>query len=87
MQYSKLYNTISSYITLEEEDENFVKSIFNYESVSKGITLIETGKYTDKAYFILSGYLKYFKMLDLGKELIVHLYAPGNFAISLKSFF
>lgn len=87
MQYSKLYNTISSYITLEEEDKRFVKSIFNYESVSKGTTLIEAGKYTDKAYFILSGYLKYFKMLDSGEELIVHLYAPDNFAISLKSFF
>lgn len=87
MQYSKLYDIMSSYIELEQEDIELVNTFFEYESVSKGTALIESGKHTDKAYFILSGYLKYFKIIDSGEELIVHLYAPDNFAIALKSFF
>lgn len=87
MQYIKLYDTISSYIELDQQDKELVKTIFRYEFVEKGNCLIEAGKPTDKAFFILSGYLKYFKMLESGDELIVHLYVPENFAISLKSFF
>ncbi len=87
MHYSKLYNVISSFIDLEENDKELVKTFFKYGSIEKGGSLIEAGKPAEKAFFILSGYLKYFKMLESGEELIVHLYAPDNFAISLKSFF
>lgn len=87
MYYSKLYNYISNYIELEQQDLDIIKSLFKYESVTKGIPLIEAGKPTDKAFFILSGYLKYFKNLDSGEELIIHLYTPDNFATSLSSFF
>lgn len=87
MAYSKLYNIISNYIAIGEEDSELVESVFKYECVTKGSTLIEAGRSTDKAFFILSGYLRYFKIIDSGEELIVHLYAPDNFAISLKSFF
>ncbi|SHE39971.1 Crp/Fnr family transcriptional regulator [Dysgonomonas macrotermitis] len=87
MQYCKLYNIISGYIELEEQNKELVRTVFKYEFAEKGKTLISSGEYTDKAFFIISGYLKYFKMLDSGKELIIHLYSPDNFAISLNSFF
>lgn len=87
MYYTKLYNTISDFIDLEQEDKELVKLFFKYETIEKGKSLIEAGKTSDRAFFILSGYLKYFKMLDSGEELIIHLYAPGSFAISLNSFF
>lgn len=87
MYYSKLYKKISSYIDLDEQDIDLIKSSFRYQSVTKGTPLIDTGKYSDKAFFILSGYLKYYKTIDSGEELIIHLYAPNNFATSLNSFF
>jgi CRP-like cAMP-binding protein len=31
--------------------------------------------------------LRYFKTLDTGEELVIHLYAPNNFATSLNGFF
>jgi len=76
MHYSKLYDRISNYITLNPEDTNLIKSFFEYQHVPKGNFLIETGKPSDKAFFILSGYLKYCKILDSGEELIIRLYAP-----------
>lgn len=87
MHYTKLLEKISGFIDIEPEDVDLVKSLFKYESVTKGTSLIDIGKLTDKAYFILSGYLKYFKAIDSGEELIIHLYCPNNFATSLNDFF
>ena len=87
MHYSRLIEIISSYIELNQKDTDLIKSLFKYESVSKGTALIEYGKLTDKVFFILSGYLKYFKMNESGEELVCHLFAPGHFATSLRSFF
>ena len=87
MRYSKISDIISSYIDIDQQDTILIESFFKYEPATKGVSLIEAGKYTDKVFFVLSGYLKYFKVLDSGEELIIHLYAPNNFATSLNSFF
>lgn len=87
MSFTKLYSKISNYINLEQEEKDLVKTFFKYDAVEKGTLLIEAGKQADKAYFILSGYLRYFKVAESGEELIVHIYAPDSFAVSLKSFF
>ena len=87
MYYSKLYDYISGYIYLEQGDMEVIKSFFKYDSVVKGVSLIEIGKLTDKVFFILSGYLKYIKIDDSGEEVIIHLYPPNSFATSLNSFF
>lgn len=87
MQYSKLYERVSSYIDIDEQEKELIKSSFNYESVKRGEVLIKAGEHADKAFFILSGYLKYNKIIESGDEVIVHIYSPDNFAISLKSFF
>lgn len=87
MLYSKLYEKVSNLIDIEEEDKELLKALFKYESIERGESLIEVGENADKAFFILSGYLKYFKMTDSAEEIIVHIYSPDNFAISLKSFF
>ncbi len=87
MHYAKLYDVISSYIELDKQDMELIKTLFKYESIEKGKSLIEQGKPVNSAFFILSGYLRYFKIMDSGEELVIHLYAPGNFATSLNGFF
>ena len=87
MHYSKLTDIISSYIELNQQDIDLIKFLFQYKSVTKGTVLIEYGKGIDKVFFILSGYLKYAKIIESGEELIIHLYAPNDFATSLNSFF
>ena len=87
MHYSKLIDVISNYIDFYEQDEALIKSLFNYESATKGTVLIEYGALANKAFFILSGYLKYYKIIDSGEEWIIHLYAPNSFATSLNGFF
>lgn len=87
MFHFKLCDIISNYIDLEQQDIDLIESLFKYKSATKGTFLIESGKQTDKVFFILSGYLRYFKIVDSAEELVIHLYAPNNFATSLNSFF
>jgi len=87
MSHSKLYDAVSSYITLEQQDAAVLKSLFKYASVTKGTSLIEAGKLTDKVFFTLSGYLRCFKMLDTAEELVVHLVGPGCAITTPSSFF
>lgn len=87
MQYAKLIDKISNLISLEQQDLNLIKSLFKFESVAKGTSLIKIGEFTDKVFFVNLGYLKYSKIIDSGEELIIHLFAPNNFATSLNGFF
>lgn len=87
LYYMQLMKKVSCYIELDADDIELIKSVFQYELIPKDVPIIETGKIADKSYFIISGYLKYYKLLDTGEELIIHLYAPYNYATSLNSFF
>ena len=87
MHYSNLLDLISRYIDLYQQDTDLLKTFFRYGSVTKGGSLIQCGELVDKTFFILSGYLKYFKITESGDELVIHLYAPNSFATSLNSFF
>lgn len=87
MSFLQLTKKISEIISLNQEDRELIESLFKHRKVEKNISLIEFGKTTREAYFINSGYLRYFKTLDSGEELIIHLYAPNDFATSLTSFF
>ncbi|MGE4307775.1 Crp/Fnr family transcriptional regulator [Bacteroides sp.] len=85
--HSKLIDTIADFIPLDSSDIDLVQSLFKCQKVSKGVTLIETGQHSDRAFFINEGYLKYSKIIESGEELIIHLYTPLHFATSLNSFF
>lgn len=85
--YNQIINKISQLISLNSEDIELIKTSFHYKKVEKNTTIIEPDKKTPYAFFINSGYLRYFKVLNSGEELIIHLYTPGNFATSLNSFF
>ena len=87
MHHSKLHEVISKYISLEQQDFDLIESFFKFETAARKTSIIKAGKQTDKLFFILSGYLKYFKILDSNEELIIHLYAPNSFATALSSFF
>lgn len=85
--YNQLIKKISNYISLNQEDIDLIHSLFQYKTIEKGTSVIEIGKHTNKAFFINAGYLRYYKILESGEDLIVHLYTPNNFAASLNGFF
>ncbi|NLF43330.1 MAG: Crp/Fnr family transcriptional regulator [Bacteroidales bacterium] len=82
-----LKKKISEVISLNKEDHELIETYFKPLKVEKNIRLIEPGTPVRLAYFINSGYIRYYKYLESGEELIIHLYAANNFATSLNSFF
>lgn len=87
MIFKQLKKKISDIISLNKEDNELIENLFVLRKVEKDVSVIEFGKTAREAFFINTGYLKYFKILPTGEELIIHLYAPNNFATSLNSFF
>jgi CRP-like cAMP-binding protein len=87
MDFTKLKEKISRIISLNDTDHELIETSFRPLVVEKNVTLIEYGKIIREAFFINSGYIRYFKYLDSGEELIIHLYGPDSFATSLNSFF
>ena len=85
--YELLIKKISLLSKLDVDDSKLIKSLFHFEHYPKDEPIIRVGEFADKAYYIISGYMKYYKLLESGDDLIIHLYAPDNFAASLDSFF
>lgn len=84
--YEKLIAKISSFITLTKEDIALVESLFEYRYCKKNEILINEGEYANSAYFVDSGYLRYYKITEEGEEQTIHLVIPTHFATSLPSF-
>ncbi len=87
MDYRQLKESISKIISLNKEDHELIETFFKPLSVEKNVSIIELGKSVRQVFFINRGYARYYKFMDSGEELIIHLYAPDNFATSLNSFF
>lgn len=85
--YTSLINKISEIITPGQSDIDLIKNSFRFRTVNKWINLIEADSYAATAYYINSGYLRYYKVSPEGEEITIHLYSPGNFATSINSYF
>lgn len=87
MSFVQLKRKISEIISLNQEDHELIEMFFKPLEVEKNFSLVELEKSVREVFFINSGYIRYYKFLDSGEELIIHLFAPNNFATSLNSFF
>ncbi len=87
MSFSQLKRKFSEVISLNSYDHELIETYFKPLHAARHVWLIEQGKSVREAFFINSGYIRYYKFLDTGEEMIIHLYAPNNFAASLNSFF
>jgi CRP-like cAMP-binding protein len=84
--YESLFELISGIIPLNKEDNSLIKSAFVPLSVKRDDVLINTGDYADTAFYVVSGYLRYYKYLETGEEQTIHIVTPGDFAAAFCSF-
>lgn len=87
MSLELLKKKISEIISLNKEDIELIETFFKPMKIEKNVLLMEPGKTVRYAFFVNSGYIRYYKVADSGEELTIHLYAQNNFAASLNSFF
>lgn len=64
---NKLFDFISKYITLTEEEKNALLSLKLFRSVKKGTILLREGQYSNESYFVLQGCIRSYYLID-GEE-------------------
>ncbi|MCU0325511.1 MAG: cyclic nucleotide-binding domain-containing protein [Spirosomaceae bacterium] len=62
-----LFNFISKYISLTEDEKNAIDSLDMFRSVKKGTILLEEGQKSKESYFVLKGCLRAYYIID-GEE-------------------
>jgi CRP-like cAMP-binding protein len=62
-----LFDFISKYVSLTEEEKNAIVSLDIFHSVKKGTTLLEAGQKSKDSYFVLKGCIRTYYVLD-GEE-------------------
>lgn len=62
-----LFNFISKYISLNEDEKNAIISLNIFRSVKKGEILLKEGQKTKDSYFVLKGCIRTYYVLD-GEE-------------------
>ena len=65
--YDELFDFISKYITLNEDEKNVLLSLDIIRSVKKGTTLLKEGQRSQDSYFVLKGCIRVFYIVD-GEE-------------------
>ncbi len=63
----KLFEFISKYISLTEDEKNALVSLDLFRSVKKGATLLKEGKFSKESYFVLNGCIRTYYVLE-GEE-------------------
>jgi CRP-like cAMP-binding protein len=62
-----LFDFISKYISLSEEEKNTIVSLDIFRSVKKGTVLLKEGQHSVEGYFVLNGCLRTFYIIN-GEE-------------------
>lgn len=81
----ELLQYIQQHISLNQADQDFVKSLFIQEQVSAKTNLLSQGQITRYLYFLNEGLVKGYQQQD-GKVLVEHLIEGGSFFSSFDSF-
>lgn len=82
----ELINVINSFQKLDQETEDVIKEYFVEEKFKKNQLIIEEGKVCDKIYFIKSGTIRRFSIVE-NVEVTKWIYTDNQFITSMSSFF
>lgn len=62
-----LFDFLSAYVSLTDEEKDAIVSLDVFRSVAKGTVLLEAGQRSDKSYFVLRGCIRKYYIID-GEE-------------------
>ncbi|HRW98205.1 MAG TPA: cyclic nucleotide-binding domain-containing protein [Cyclobacteriaceae bacterium] len=72
-----LFDFISKYISLTEEEKNAILSLDLFRSVKRGTTLLNAGQQSKDSYFVLKGCIRIYYIID-GEEKTTAFYTEMN---------
>lgn len=62
-----VFDFISKYVSLTEDEKNAITSLDNFRTIKKGITLLKEGEKSNEGYFVLKGCIRTYYIID-GEE-------------------
>jgi len=62
-----LFDFISKYVSLTDDEKNAILSLDLFRSVKKGTTLLKEGQQSNESYFVLKGCIRIYYLID-GEE-------------------
>ena len=62
-----LFDFISKYVTLTEDEKNAITSLDIFRTIKKGTTLLKEGQKSNEGYFVLKGCIRTYYIID-GEE-------------------
>ena len=62
-----LFDFISKYVSLTDDEKNVILSLDIFHSVKKGTTLLKEGQHSKESYFVLKGCIRTYYIID-GEE-------------------
>lgn len=75
-----LFDFISKYVSLTEEEKNIIVSLDLFRSVKKGTTLLKEGQNSAESYLLLKGCIRTYYVLD-GEEKTTNFYTEMDVLI------
>lgn len=80
-----LRNKILSYVNIPEEELTFTLQFFKKLELNKGEFLLREGQYADRLFFLETGCICAYTIVD-GKESVIEFYTEGNVFTELFSY-
>lgn len=68
-----LFEFLSTYVTLTEDEKNAILSLDIFRSVKKGTILLEEGQKSNESYFVLKGCIRKYYIIE-GEEITTAFY-------------
>lgn len=68
-----LFDFISKYVTLTEEEKNAIISLDLFRTLKKGTILLKEGQYSKESYFVVKGCIRTYYLID-GEEKTTDFY-------------
>ncbi|MBK8849448.1 MAG: Crp/Fnr family transcriptional regulator [Saprospiraceae bacterium] len=68
-----LFDFISKYVTLTEDEKNAIVSLDLFRTLKKGTILLKEGQYSKESYFVLKGCIRTYYLID-GEEKTTDFY-------------
>jgi CRP-like cAMP-binding protein len=86
MDHNLLLSSIAKYIHLEEEEENYLVSLFHFKKVKRKQLVLEEGDVNSKITFVTAGCLRSFAVDKNGVEHVLQFAPAGWWIVDMRSF-
>ena len=83
----KFWDFADRLVMFSAKEKEEIAACIRKRSTAKGEVLVDLGEVAREAYFVLSGYLRFFYLTDDGREVTGFIFKPGMFGGSAESFF